>query len=298
MKRTEREKIDWEAIKAAVIGGEPFRSVAARYQLKVSRISMRASREGWRVRKLRTEVNEAALAVAEAPEEWRREAALIEARAEVAEHRARQFNASLAVKGSSARVLKRMLQYVETLSAEEILQEYRAVTALIKAAGGLFRWQAEDPPTTDGRLISPAINVALIRTTPEQLREIKKARDELLRKQERKVEAQARVLQEAPAARREDGKPKASPPAAEPMSVGPPAPDDNADPDDAARREQRPWWDKARVQKLLCESLDSKEGPVTASISDRTAVQDMGELEARRAQQRKESRENFGHCGR
>lgn len=178
-KAKEDETIDWGAIKAAIVGGEPFRAVARRYGLSASTISMRSTRQKWKIREMRAMAEgpaEVEMGVVEAPEEWRREAAMMEVRAEVAEHRASQFSASLAVKGSSARVLKRIMGYVETLSVEEILAQHRAIVDLIKAAGGLFRWQAEEPATTDGRLIAPVVNLALIRTSPEQLRAMAKAR--------------------------------------------------------------------------------------------------------------------------
>jgi hypothetical protein len=200
MRKPEDDKIDWEGIKAAIVGGEPFRAVAERHGIKASRISMRSTREGWRIGEMRGIAGVPARA--EGQEEWRKSAALVEAREEVGKHRASQFSASLAAKGSSARLLERVLRYVETLPVEEILARHQAIAGLIRAAGGLFWWQAEEPPTTDGRLIAPAINLALVHTSPEQLRQMKEPREELLRKQERKIaraeQAAARVVEERP----------------------------------------------------------------------------------------------------
>jgi hypothetical protein len=194
----EGDKIDWECIKAAIVGGEPFRAVAERHGIKASRISMRSTREGWRIGEMRGIAGVPATVPGQ--EEWRKSAALVEVREEVGKHRASQFSASLAAKGSSARILERVLRYAESLPVEEILKKHQAIGGLIRAAGMLFRWQAEEPPTTEGRLNVAAVNLELIRTSPEQLRRMKEAREELLRKQERKIaraeQASARVVEE------------------------------------------------------------------------------------------------------
>ena len=52
-KQRKAAKIEWGEIRRAIVGGEPYRSVAERYKIGLSRLSMRAVREGWTKRELK-----------------------------------------------------------------------------------------------------------------------------------------------------------------------------------------------------------------------------------------------------
>jgi hypothetical protein len=80
------------------------------------------------------------------------------------------------VKGSAARVLERVMRYVESLGPEEILKQHRAVEGILKAAGGVFRWQAEEPAASESYTANGAVNLRLIRTSPEEMGRMARAR--------------------------------------------------------------------------------------------------------------------------
>jgi hypothetical protein len=120
----------------------------------------------------------------------------------------------------------------------------------------------------------------LIRCPPSELR-----RRALLHKEQAAQVAKARVVEEAASVR-------------VPMGSEHSDREDKVDFDKEASREEVPWWEEARARKHARESVAGVEGMVASSISNPAADGGMSELAAQRAQQRKESRENFGRCGR
>jgi hypothetical protein len=160
MKReTEEEKIDWEAVKAAVVGGETIRGVAARYGLKASRVSMRSTRGNWK-RELSEEDKQL---------EVRREAVAREIEIEIEEIGERLRRRGLRTKTAIAEQIEKLMGELKEAGPEMgLMTRSRCLANLASVCQKLYRW-GEEPLPEDPR-VTPAVNLALIHTSPEQLR--------------------------------------------------------------------------------------------------------------------------------
>jgi hypothetical protein len=275
-----RPKINWSAIRREVSTGESYKVVGERYGVKPSRISMKAHRERWEIRELRKMMGKAGPA-------WQTETVIKNIEAEVESLGKTMMTGSLRVRLALTRLLERALHYLETKGDAELAAETKAIAALGQVAERVYRWDKEPPPP-DPR-VTPAINLALVHTSPAEMRAMAKAR----KAEPAKDAGSARVVGESAGFQGEDAMLESDAKESKPLTVRRSDLNDGADRDDVARREERPWWEDERARKLARESLGGKEGSVASNVSDQGALRSMSELEAQRAQQREESRQNF-----
>jgi hypothetical protein len=232
-----RARVDWEKIRQELLSGWTAREVGARHGVSGQTIRDKASQEKWRV-------TESKLAVLR--EHGEEKAQEIELAVDAIGSRLR---------GSSIRTRVKMAEQVEKLlgeieGSEEMgaVMKGRLLSSLAVVAEKVHRWSSEPTAAEMEGMKTAAINLTLIRTTPEQLRRMTQAK-----KAQEAREASGRVVEEAgpgsSVAVVGGMRVKAELVGPEPVRVGTSEADDNADPDEAARREQRPWWEEARARK-------------------------------------------------
>jgi len=152
--------INWDEVYACLLRGEEMRSVAERLGVSESAVGMHAKRHGWMISAARKEVlaKNAVIGVVE----------------ELSEK----------IKSSSERCKVAMCEQLEQIMRELVETEMstllraRVLAAVMPVAKALFLWGLAE----DGHARNPsgAINIALIRTSPEQLRLMAKRKGDVV----------------------------------------------------------------------------------------------------------------------
>jgi hypothetical protein len=147
-----------------------------------------------------------------------------------------------------AEQVEKLLEELEGSEGMGAVMKSRVLSSLSTVAEKVHRWSSEPTAAEMEGMKSAMVNLRLIKTPPEELRLMAKAK-----KAQEAREASGRVVEEAGAGSSVtvDGgmRVKAERVCPEGVRVGLTEADDNADPDEAARREQRPWWEEARARK-------------------------------------------------
>jgi hypothetical protein len=290
MKPSRRKRIEtWLKIRDAVRAGMTMRDAAEAFNVGYSAVCMRAVRERWNIREVRAgreEVLQAAMEIRDA-----------ELAPGVNAHRVNMLATSMGSRRALAEAIRKGMTHLSRLPEEELVRQHKALASFSAAAGLLFGWEqlsviegeaaVRTVRAENGEVDSRAINIELVRCPPSELR-----RRALLHKEQVAQEAKARVVEEAASVRVPAGV------EAKPIGSEHSDREHKMDPDKDASREEVPWWEEARARKQARESVADVDGMVASSISNPAADGGMSELAAQRAQQRKESRENFGRCGR
>jgi hypothetical protein len=212
------------------------------FNVNVSTVCMRAKREGWGVKELRAGRNDVLIATIEAK--------AAEVNSGVTEHRVNMLATSMASRRALATAIQKGMAHLSKLPEAELVKQHKALASFSAAAEALFGWKAlaivegeaavKTVREESGQRDTRAINLELIRTTPEQLRQAmlaKKAREAPM--------AEGRVVEEVAskaAALGLNTEPEAG-------SVEPSDAQHDEGPDDADRREPPPWWETARARK-------------------------------------------------
>jgi hypothetical protein len=161
-----KARVDWNRIREELLLGATARAISERYGIGAQTIRNKASREKWEV----TGTKAAMVAQATSSEK----VASIELALDEIGSRLR---------GSSIRARVKMAEAVEGLLKEleedgemGTLTKSRVLGALAGVAEKVHRWSSEPSAAELEGLKSAAVNLALIRTTPEQLRLAAKAK--------------------------------------------------------------------------------------------------------------------------
>lgn len=290
MKPSRQKRLEsWKKIREAVCAGMPMRDAAEAFNVGLSAIFMRSVREKWNVKEVRAGKQDVLLAAIEANS--------VDVGTGVQEHRVNMLTLSMRSRRALATAIQKGMAHLSKLPEAELVKEHKALASFSSAAEALFGWKAlaivegeaavKTVREESGQRDTRAVNLELIRTTPKQLRQLA-----LAKKACEARAAEGRVVEEATSGTA----PEAVEPALEPEPTTVRHAEANENPDrvDAARREQRPWWEAARAQKLSRKSALGKEGSVAISVSNQSVVRGMSELEVARAQHREESRQNLG----
>lgn len=162
MKTQQVKEINWDAIKREVMNGEPMRSVARRHGIKSSRLYMRSQRENWRVRELRNGVN---LPVRRETEELVRAV-----HTEVVAIGTRMSKLSLKCRLGLAEAAERALEGLREMDSMGLVASHKCLASMSLVCERVFQWDREPAPIDSESTKHHAINLALIRTEPAQLR--------------------------------------------------------------------------------------------------------------------------------
>jgi hypothetical protein len=149
-------KLDWERIRLEVLGGETIANVAARHGTKEGRVAMRASREGWDVNGSRRKILEVA-----------NEGKVSEIEVEIQSFWRRLRGSSMRCRAELSEQVEETLRELRNVPA---VVRSRCLTSLASVCEKLYRWGEEPTPEELGRMKNAAVNIRLIRTSPEQLR--------------------------------------------------------------------------------------------------------------------------------
>src|SRR5271166_6562543 len=174
-----RPRVDWEKIRQELMSGATAREVGERHGVRAQTVRSKASAEKW-------EVTEGKLAVLR----------------EHGEGKAREIELALdeigsRLRGSSIRTRVKMAEQVEKLLEElegsegmGAVMKGRLLSSLAAVAEKVHRWSGEPTAKEMEGMKTAAINLTLIRTTPEQLRRMTQAKKAALAKAaaEREVE--------------------------------------------------------------------------------------------------------------
>jgi hypothetical protein len=305
MQRTTKSAEVWGRIREKISRGALIKEAAEEYGVSVASITMRASREGWQIQQMRDRQKGKHLALGE---EVAREIEL-----ELDGLGARLRGANLRSKLEIAGLTERLLKELKEAGAEMgLMTRSRCLAHVASVCEKLYRWR-EEPLPEDPKIV-PAINLRLIRTTPEQLRQA------MLAKKAREARAvHGRVVEEAPSDRREDGKreSEAKQRERELFTVTRSEASETVDPDDETGSERKvPGWEaeRAKTQERDARTLASQvrrsaqaaAGFVESGRLDRGSRTGTGSIPASatesdvespialaRKQQREESRANY-----
>ncbi len=179
----------WEKVRAAVMGGMGMKEAGELYGVGSSAVFMHAKRQGWRVKEVRKAgrgtrnvelIKRIRVKAEEVAESLARE------KSEVQKHRETMLVLSMASRRSLAEAIRKAMQHLSGLSEEQLLKEHRALASFANAAEALFGWRAlavvegeaavREVRAQNGERDTRAINVPLIRTSPEQLRLMARAK--------------------------------------------------------------------------------------------------------------------------
>ena len=171
--------MDWTRIRSGLVEGMSVKTLAALYGVVEQTIRNKASKEKWEVRESREELSK---------ERW-------EGKAQEIELALDQIGSRL--RGTSIRTRVKMAEQVEKLleeleGSEEMgaVMKGRLLSSLAAVAEKVHRWSGEPTAKEMEGMKTAAINLTLIRTTPEQLRRMTQAKKAALAKAaaEREVE--------------------------------------------------------------------------------------------------------------
>jgi hypothetical protein len=154
-----RARVDWNRIREELLGGMSVKAVGALYGMREQTILNKSSVEGWQISESR--------------------AAILK---EAAGEKAQEIELALdqigsRLRGSSLRTRVRMAEQVEKLLEElegsegmGALTKSRVLSSLSAVAEKVHRWSSEPTAAEMEGLKTAAVNLALIRTSPEELR--------------------------------------------------------------------------------------------------------------------------------
>jgi hypothetical protein len=302
---TKRQR--WSKVKEVVLAGMTMKEASEAFNVKVSTVCMRAKREGWGVKELRAGRNDVLVATIEAK--------AAEISPGVTEHRVNMLATSMASRRALATAIQKGMAHLSKLPEAELVKQHKALASFSAAAEALFGWKAlaivegeaavKTVREESGQRDTRAVNLELIRTTPEQLR-----RMALAKKVHEARAAEGRVVEEV-ATKSADLGLEIEPAGSEAGSVEVSDPRDNASLDDAATQEQPAWWETARAKKLerdarILASQASRPPTAASEQVDRAPRTGLGSMQASgteadvespialaRKQQREESRANY-----
>jgi hypothetical protein len=153
----DRSKVNWEAIRGEVLKGGTVAAVAAKHGTTHGRVAMRAQREGWDIQGARRVMLQAAVEGKEVE---------VEVEALGARIRGSSFRSKVAM----AEEVERVLRELRETAGMGALARSRCLASLVGVCEKLYRWDEEPTLEELGRMKNAAVNIRLIRTTPEQLR--------------------------------------------------------------------------------------------------------------------------------
>jgi hypothetical protein len=154
-----KARVDWNLVREELLSGMSVKAIGALYGMAEQTIRNKASVEGW-------EISESRAAILK----------------EAAEGKAREIELALdeigsRLKGASIRARVKMAEQVEKLLEElaesegmGTLTKSRCLASLAQVAEKVHRWSGEPTATEMEGLKTAAVNLRLIRTSPEELR--------------------------------------------------------------------------------------------------------------------------------
>jgi hypothetical protein len=165
----------WEAVRSAVLGGMSMRAAARQFGMTFQAIGERARRNGWHVAEQRC-IERGKAQLGRAGELRRRQALAVasvqEVKFEVEQVGEQLRKASLRTKVAIAELAEAALEQLREEPDMSAIERSRALQALANVGKMIHGWDKEPERESeeDPLACKGAINLALMRMTPEQLR--------------------------------------------------------------------------------------------------------------------------------
>jgi hypothetical protein len=188
----------WAKVREAVeVEGLSYRECEARYGVGFGSIGQKAKKEGWTVGIKFVERMEARKRV----EEERREAEAERVKVFISRHKETMLELNLRSRRHVAEIVERELEYLLSLSEEELAGKHAAVRSFVNCGESLFGWkQLQDVESAAAREVAmreagardtSAINLRLIATKPDELKRLAQMRHGGVSPEERAIAGQA-----------------------------------------------------------------------------------------------------------
>jgi hypothetical protein len=158
-------RVDWDRIRSELLAGKGVAELAEKYGVVAQTISNKASKERWELGKTKAAI------LAEVAEGKAKEIEVV-----VEEIGARLKGASLRTRVRMAEQVEAVLEELEGVAGMNVLTKSRCLASLAQTAEKVHRWSGEATGEGMERLKTAAINMRLIKTSPEQLRSLAKAK--------------------------------------------------------------------------------------------------------------------------